>query len=83
MPQEGIRAVALGVNLIFYFIKVRYNYCESRFELLFLYLHKPHSPDCSEKPLVKKTYFFLVWQSDLGSYCRTLEKKVFEQKLVA
>jgi hypothetical protein len=45
------------------------------------------SPDCSEKPFVKKTYFFLVWQSDSRNFgrssCQTLEKKVFEQKLVA
>jgi hypothetical protein len=50
------------------------------YENYILFAQSP-SPDCSGKPFVKKTYFFLVWQSDLGSYCRTLEKKVFEQKL--
>jgi len=59
------------------------NYLKQHVFLNNFILAQSHSPDCSEKPLVKKTYFFLVGQSELGSSCRTLEKKVFEQKLVA
>jgi hypothetical protein len=40
----------------------------------------PLAPTETNNPLEMKAYFFLVWQSDLGSSCPDLRKKGFHER---